>query len=204
MTEIVFPAIRRKSKRTQQKMIERFNATVLLNEFPDGAKVMTLDPIRGNKLTPRYEGPYTVVNKSSHGSYILKDGTGAILARHYAPSQLKLVLDDFEDTDTYEVETIIDHRQNASSPHEYEYLVKWKNYPHDLNTWEPEEHFIERQCITEYWANHHASKIVNASPKRPHNSLSEPVDSVQNVSPTSDDHTSVRKTSRPKRRRMRR
>jgi len=61
MTKIVFPAIDKKSKETQAKMVERFNTTVLQNEFPEGAKVMTLDPIHAGKLNPRYEGPYTVV-----------------------------------------------------------------------------------------------------------------------------------------------
>ena len=158
MTEIVFPAVRAKSKARQQKMIERFNATVLHNDFPDGAKVMSLDPIKGDKLTPRYEGPFTVVKRTSHGSYILKDGTGKTLNRHYAPSQLKLVLDDFEETETYEVEKILEHRESATSARAYEYLVKWKGYSDDDNTWEPEDHFIERRCITDYWAKHYADK----------------------------------------------
>ncbi|KAF9919082.1 hypothetical protein BGZ65_012318, partial [Modicella reniformis] len=46
MTKIVFPAIDEKSRETQRKMIQRFNATVLHDDFPDGAKVMTLDPIK--------------------------------------------------------------------------------------------------------------------------------------------------------------
>jgi hypothetical protein len=156
MTEVVFPAVAEKAKATQAKMIARFNATVLHNEYPDGAKVMTLDPLKGDKLTPRYEGPYTVVQRTSTGAYVLKDGTGEILGRNYAPSQLKLVLDDFDDTETYEVEAIVDHRPSRVTPHASEYLVKWKGYSSDKNTWEPEEHFIERRCIAEYWADHHA------------------------------------------------
>ncbi|GJJ71808.1 hypothetical protein EMPS_04165 [Entomortierella parvispora] len=104
MTEIVFPAIDKKSEETQKKMIARFNATVLHNEFPDGAKVMTLDPIRGNKLTPRYEGPYTVVRRTTGGSYELRDGTGESLSRNYAPSQLKLVLEDLNTLPIFEIE----------------------------------------------------------------------------------------------------
>jgi len=52
MTEIVFPAIEVKSKQTQKKMVEHFNAVVLQSDFPEGAKVMTLDPIKGDKLSP--------------------------------------------------------------------------------------------------------------------------------------------------------
>jgi len=110
MTEVVFPAIDAKSRSTQQKMIERFNRTILHNEFPDGVKVMALDPIQGEKLTPRYEGPYTVVRRSTGGAYVLKDGTGELLGRKYAPSQLKLVLDDLDDSDVYEVEDILTHK----------------------------------------------------------------------------------------------
>ena len=47
MTEIVFPGVEAKARETQRQMIERFNRTVLHNEFPDGAKVMSLDPIKG-------------------------------------------------------------------------------------------------------------------------------------------------------------
>ena len=32
---------------------------------------MTLDPIKGSKLTPRYEGPYTVAQRTTHGAYEL-------------------------------------------------------------------------------------------------------------------------------------
>ncbi|GJJ67916.1 hypothetical protein EMPS_00262 [Entomortierella parvispora] len=151
MTEIVFPAIDKKSEETQKKMIARFNATVLHNEFPDGAKVMTLDPIRGNKLTPRYEGPYTVVRRTTGGSYELRDGTGESLSRNYAPSQLKLVLEDLNTLPIFEIEYILDHRPHPSRKGEWEYKAKWAGYSKDDYTWEPEENFIEKQCIREYW-----------------------------------------------------
>ncbi|KAF9367066.1 hypothetical protein BGX21_007879, partial [Mortierella sp. AD011] len=31
------------------------------------------------------------------------------------------------------------------------------------NTWEPEEHFIERQCIADYWAEHHAKQVSTSN-----------------------------------------
>ena len=149
----MFPAIEAKAKATQLKMIERFNRTILHNEFPDGAKVMAVDPIQGDKLMPRYEGPFTVVRRNTGGAYVLKDGTGKLLGRNYAPSQLKLVLDDLDDADVYEVEKILAHR-SSNAGEGVEYLVKWKGYPSEANTWEPECQFIERKCIDNYWANH--------------------------------------------------
>lgn len=113
---------------------------------------MTVNPIKGNKLSARYEGPYTVKKRTSHGSDILRDGIGAQLSRHFAPSQLKLFLDDFEDTITCEVEEIKGHWLVDDTPGVYEYKVKWTRYPDTM--WEPEENFIERECIHDYWAKH--------------------------------------------------
>ena len=122
MTKTVFPAIDEKSRVTQQRMIERFNRTVLHSEFPDGSQVMVLDPIRGDKFAPRYEGPYTVVRKNTGGAYILKDGTGTLLTWRYAPSQLKLTLDSLTEP-TYKVEKFLMHVS----------LLKRREYQHIMN-----------------------------------------------------------------------
>ena len=132
-------------------MVERFNASILHNDFPVGAKVMAVDPIMGNKLTPRYEGPYTVIHRTSGGSYVLHDGTGAPLSRNYAPSQLKLVLEDADNLASYEVERIVDHRRTRGEKGEWDFKVKWKGYPESDNSWVPQSHFNETQCIRGYW-----------------------------------------------------
>ena len=165
MSTVVFPAIDAKARSTQKKMIERFNKTILNNEFPDGAKVMAVDPIQGDKLTPRYEGPFTVVRRNTGGAYELKDGTGELLGRNYAPSQLKLVLDDLDDIDVYEVESLMDHR-NSSVGEGVEYFVKWKGFPPEANTWEPERNFIERKCINEYWKERNSIEAEQPSQAR--------------------------------------
>lgn len=38
----------------------------------------------------------------------------------------------------YTIEKIMDRRRNSNGS--YEYLIKWKNYPHRVNTWEPLSH----------------------------------------------------------------
>jgi hypothetical protein len=149
MTEVVFPAINQKARAAQKRMVERFNATVLHNDFPDGAKVMTLDPIKGAKLKARYEGPYTVVRRTTHGAYELKDGTGELLTRHYAPSQLKLVIEDLDELPIFEVDRILEHRPSTTIPGAWEYHTTWKGY--EETTWEPESHFVEQQAVPRYW-----------------------------------------------------
>ena len=172
MTKIVFPAIAAKTKETQRRMIERFNKSVLHNEFPDGARVMSVDPIKGDKLAPRYEGPYTVVRRTAGGSYVLKDGTGAHLDRKFAPSQLKLVLDDFEETETYEIEEILDHRNLRGG--KVEYLVHWKGYGVKDRTWEPPTSFIERKCIDDYWKSRSQPVMQSSSQPRQDTKRPEP------------------------------
>ena len=151
MTEVVFPAANEKAQATQKLMIERFNATILHNEFPIGAKVMAVDPIIGNKLTPRYEGPYTVVHRTTGGSYVFDESTGKPLGRNYALSQLKLVLEDHDHIVSYEVERIVGHRFAQGEEGEWDYKVKWKGYPDSDNSWVPQTDFNETRCIREYW-----------------------------------------------------
>ena len=166
MTEIVFPAIDKLSRKTQQKMIDRFNATVLHNQFPEGSKVMTLDPIRNGKLDPKYEGPYTVVRRTTGGTYQLKDGTGAPLGRNYAPSQLKLVLEDPNSPQTFEIEKILGHRPHPTKKGEWQYSVKWKGYSEEDNTWEPQESFIERTTLKQYWSKQNVPKALKMPARR--------------------------------------
>jgi len=76
---------------------------------------------------------------------VLCDGTGASLGRHYASSQLKLVLEDLPEAETFTVQKIINHCPSTKIPNTKELEVQWKGY--DMTTWENEKHFIEWQCI---------------------------------------------------------
>ncbi|KAF9343266.1 hypothetical protein BGX34_007006, partial [Mortierella sp. NVP85] len=130
MTKVVFPAASERSRATQQRMIDKFNKTVPQNVFPDGSVVMAIDPIRNNKLDPKYEGPYTVVKHDRNGSYTLRDATGDILNRKYVASQLKLALAEALDPNAYVIATILQHRPPdlKVGRTEHEYKVHWKGY----------------------------------------------------------------------------
>ncbi|KAF9089325.1 hypothetical protein BGX27_002517 [Mortierella sp. AM989] len=81
---------------------------------------------------------YTVVRRTTGGTYELKDGEGAFLGRNYAPSQLKLVIEEPKDDNVFEVEKILHHRENRTNEGKFEYRTKWKGYSDDDNSWEPE------------------------------------------------------------------
>ena len=52
-------------------------------------------------------------------------------------------------SDEYEVEKIVDYREIKSVQ---QYLVKWKGYSDDENTWEPEANLNNcRNLIDEFW-----------------------------------------------------
>ncbi|OCF40713.1 hypothetical protein I317_05485 [Kwoniella heveanensis CBS 569] len=58
-----------------------------------------------------------------------------------------------EEEGEYEVEALVDHRQKKGAQSgKYEYLVAWKGYGAEHNTWEPEEHLSHADDqVKEYW-----------------------------------------------------
>ncbi|WWC90448.1 uncharacterized protein L201_005383 [Kwoniella dendrophila CBS 6074] len=59
-----------------------------------------------------------------------------------------------EDEGEYEVEAIVDHRQKkGAQAGKHEYLVSWKGYGPEHNTWEPEDHVAHaNDIVARYWA----------------------------------------------------
>jgi Chromo (CHRromatin Organisation MOdifier) domain len=150
---LVYPAISDKimmNKTKMIKMMDKHRRLLSADSIPSGSIVMLVDPTRANKFEPKYVGPYTVIRRTRHGTYVLRDETGDILDRHVPADQLKLVSRSSrkKKSDVYEIESILSHR---GSPGSYEYLVKWKNYSPDFNTWEPSSSFLDDRCVTQYW-----------------------------------------------------
>ncbi|CDH55616.1 predicted protein [Lichtheimia corymbifera JMRC:FSU:9682] len=58
---------------------------------------------------------------------------------------------DEEEEGVYEVERIVDHRMSRRYPGTKEYLIKWKNYDEDSNTWENEKNVFSEELMKKYW-----------------------------------------------------
>ncbi|KAI8359773.1 hypothetical protein B0O80DRAFT_495269 [Mortierella sp. GBAus27b] len=54
-----------------------------------------------------------------------------------------------DDSNVYEIQQILNHRK-AKGKKEMEYLVSWKGYPSEDNSWVPLSDFTERTMIEEY------------------------------------------------------
>ncbi|KAG9072214.1 hypothetical protein KI688_006438 [Linnemannia hyalina] len=72
-------------------MITKFNKTHRILEFPPGAFVMAKDESAKGSFDPPYEGPFKIIRRTTRGSYVLRVAMNRILARNYAPEQMKLV-----------------------------------------------------------------------------------------------------------------
>ncbi|ORE03462.1 hypothetical protein BCV72DRAFT_233093 [Rhizopus microsporus var. microsporus] len=101
--------------------------------------------------------------------------------------------DSFDD-EIYEVERLLGHRITNDC---YEYLIKWKNYSNEYNTWEKERNIFAKGLILDYWRSKGAMSrdaspqveenlkeyIINAklSGKPPEGKTWDDVDHVVNV-----------------------
>ena len=153
MHNMVFPAINEREKKINELMRKRFDDNHMLVDIPVGSHVMVKVRQRPSKLSPIYDGPYTVIRRNQGGSYELKDEMNEILHRNYVPSELKVVnVDEKSIEDEYfEIEAIRDHRGKASNR---EYLIKWKGYGERMCSWITADDVSDPHILQKYWKKH--------------------------------------------------
>jgi hypothetical protein len=159
---LIHPSISSRIMAQKKRMKEKLDATrriILSGDFPVGSLVTLLDSqyING-KVRPKhaapYTGKYTIIRKDRAKNLVLKDETGEVLSRHVPPDQVKLIdaspsVEATSNEENYVVDKVIAHR---GLPGHFEYLVKWKGFSHEDNTWEPASNFITYDCIRDYWS----------------------------------------------------
>jgi chromodomain-containing protein/integrase-like protein len=97
-------------------------------------------------------GPYRVQERMENDNYKLTLPPRMRVHPIFHVSLLSLTknpesFDEIGATDEYEVEQILDKRESNGTT---EYLVKWKDYAHDENTWEPMTNLYCPDRIQEY------------------------------------------------------
>ena len=166
--EVIYPSIReriRQMKHHQAAQLDGKRRRYNPENFPNGSLVMIkctnhIQPgAVAGKYEARYDGPYTILDKDTVGHLILKDATGALLKRHvpidqckpHSKTHINKTRVNPDNGNIYEIQRVINHRGVANIPGKMEYLVKWKGYGPEENTWEPAENFLDTQCIRDYW-----------------------------------------------------
>jgi len=156
----------------QRRQTEYANRHRRRSEFNIGDKVLLstknidspIDRKRPTKkLTPRYIGPYQIIEKTSPLVYKLDLPVTMKIHPVFHVSLLKEhhentpdfkrpepppSIDDFDTNDEYEVEGILDKRIIRRKT---EYLVKWKGYPLHDATWEPIEHLDNANDVIQHF-----------------------------------------------------
>jgi hypothetical protein len=74
---------------------------------------------------------------------------------------------------SWEFEDIINHRQLSNG--EFEYYIKWLNYAHSDNTWEPSSNIEQPESIYKYWARVNQKRQLEQ----------EAISNFQNITPLS-------------------
>ncbi len=184
VVSLIFPSINERVKGKQEEMrkkVDELRKKIVKGELMPGAVVMIKDPsyllnpsTRPSK-EPTFIGPYTVVRRTLHGPYLLRDDTGTIYPRHVPIDQMKVVYSNekytnktgesgvSDESDVYEVDYIIDHKESEG---EFKYLVKWKGYDKSESTWEPEENINDPQPIERYFKLREMKDVAGRRNKR--------------------------------------
>ncbi|KAF5384578.1 hypothetical protein D9757_007509 [Collybiopsis confluens] len=77
-----------------------------------------------------------------------------------------------EEEEEYEIEEILDHQPGRFAQGRTGYLVKWKNYPPDQNSWVDEEDAGNaEELIATYWAKKKNKKAASASARKGRKSI---------------------------------
>mgnify|MGYP000417146100 CR=1 FL=1 len=56
-----------------------------------------------------------------------------------------------EESKEYTITSILDHKGDSREPSKAMYLVHWKGYSQNEDSWIPYDHFVDKKPITAYW-----------------------------------------------------
>ena len=82
----------------------------------------------------------------------------------HGPNYIKPPPDLIDGEEQYEVETILAHRRKGKG---IEYLIKWKEYSSNENTWEPESNLSNSEEILDEYKKEHRLNEAQQKSKRP-------------------------------------
>jgi hypothetical protein len=178
-----------------RKKIDKIRKHVVKDELLPGTLVMIKDPLYllqphvRPTVEPPFIGPYTVVKRTLHGPYVLRDDTGEVYKRQVPIDQMKILFSandkqaDVEEA--YDIDYIMKHEEVDG---EMKYLIKWKGYDVKEASWEPEENINDIASVERYFRLVMAKQTAAATKKNKNNNTN-----------NNNKHNTNRKSSRKKR-----
>ena len=132
-----------------QKRNQDSNSRVEAEFLTPGTSVFVKTEGILSKLTPRYRGPFTVVEVTSKGNYILENALEERLDMSVPRSKLKVVDSEYDENnyENAEIEKILDFKKDGN---QFIYLVKWKNS--EDQDWLSVDRFNTLEIINEFHA----------------------------------------------------
>jgi hypothetical protein len=170
--QAVLPGLEARTQGVKLKQENKMNERHQVLSLKSGSMVMARNFGSKSKWDDRYIGPYEVIQQHEGGAYSLREPTGEIMDGRFTIEQLKpvdrhvtknvkknapgsqSVVDGAvrqagrEQENSYEVSKIVGHRQ---TPDGCEYLVRWKGYDANDDSWLEFKDFNITRPINTYW-----------------------------------------------------
>jgi len=155
-------------KRSTEPSLEKGDKVYLLRK-----NIKTKRP--STKLDFKKLGPFEILEKIGPVNFKLRLPQGSRLhpvfhvsllepAKGDTPVATHEELQPENDPDVYEVEGLRDARENKKG--QWEYLVKWKGYSREENTWEPTANLNCPDLVQQYWRDHSARPRTKENPNQ--------------------------------------
>jgi len=139
------------------------------DEYPIESYVLLRHPKgKSAKLRLRNEGPFQVISREGDNYTLQNLITNATYTYHISnlrPFNLDRTRDDPRDValkerDEFVIEKILEHKGDHRRRNTMQFLVSWKDYPEEDNSWEPYHELRDTEKLIEYLASNKLKSLI--------------------------------------------
>ena len=147
-----------------QKKNQNSNHRITQDLLPIGTKVYVRTMGLHDKLYPKYRGPFTIVERTKNGNYFIENLLNERMSDSYPLQRLKIVSNSGElnnKEEFFHIHKILEERTgNDGKP---EFLIRWRGFKNDQNTWEPISNIMDKDLISKFRATRSNKKAKKSN-----------------------------------------